>query len=424
MVTFGITEVFLIVALLGGFYMAWNIGANDVANAFGTSVGSGSLTLKGAVLLAAVFEFSGAFLVGAPVASTISGGIVSVEAFRTAVPDPMLLGIGMMAAVLGASVWLNVATYFGQPVSTTHAIIGGVIGFATISAGPACVKWGTMGWIAASWVVSPLVGGVMAFAIYRWGIRRFILESRHPVYKALIGMPLAIGVLVGIVAFSIVYKGLPKLHLDLRLPWALAVAAAAGLVTCLLLAALLSKRRHRHGVRLADRYVVVERWFGLMQVATASYMAFAHGANDVANAVGPLATAVATFRDQVVTGKEVGVPTWLLAFGGVGIVIGLATYGYKVMEAIGRKITEITPTRGFSAQMATATTVLVFSKLGMPISTTFVIVGAVMGVGFARGFGAIDLKVIRRIFGSWVVTIPAAAIFSAVFYWILRAIYL
>jgi len=231
-------------------------------------------------------------------------------------------------------------------------------------------------------------------------------------------------VLVAIVAFSIVYKGLPRLHLDFRAPFALLWSALAGLACYFALVVLLRRRRRRHGVRLADRYVVVERWFGLMQVATAGYMAFAHGANDVANAVGPLATAVRVFsRHPSAVGAQVGVPTWLLAFGGLGIILGLATYGYKVMEAIGRKITEITPTRGFSAQMATATTVLVFSKLGMPISTTFVIVGAVMGVGFARGFGAIDLKVIRRIFGSWLITIPAAAVFSAVFYWILRGIY-
>jgi PiT family inorganic phosphate transporter len=415
------STVLLTIAIACGFYMAWNIGANDVANAFGTTVGSGSLTIKHAIFLAAIFEFAGAFLVGEPVAKTISDGIIRVDWFTGSPDGVRLLAVGMMGGLLASSIWLNIATFFGQPVSTTHAIIGAVIGFAAVAAGPAVVKWDRMAVIAGSWIVSPVFGGVLAFAIYRWGIQRLVLASRHPVYRAIAAMPLSLGALLGIIAFSIVYQGLPGLHLDMGLTG----AGITAVITCVLTMAgtflILRSRLRRHGVPRAQRYEVVEKYFGYLQIATACYMSFAHGANDVANAVGPLASCVDIFR----TGKmapSVVVPTWLLGLGGLGIVLGLATYGYKVIEAVGKKITEMTPTRGFAASFGTATSVLVFSKLGMPISTTFVIVGAVMGVGFARGFGAIDLRVIRQIFASWLVTIPVSAVLSAVVFWILRAI--
>ena len=406
-------EILLVVAFAGGLYIAWNIGANDVANAFGTSVGSGSITIGKAVLIAAVCEFAGAFLVGAPVAKTISGSIVPPATFAF---DPKVLAIGMIAALLAASIWLNVATFLGQPVSTTHAIIGAVIGFAVVSCGPACVRWPEMGTIAASWVVSPLVGGVLAYCIYRFGVRRYVLESRHPVFMAMVFAPVAMGALVGIITFSVIYRGLPGLRLNLPLEWAAPISVGAGLAVTVTLQLAFRRKMRRHHVPRAERYQAVERWFGYMQIATASYMSFAHGANDCANAIGPLAAAVQIIRVPHIVPESIPVPPWLLALGGAGIVIGLATYGYKVIRTIGKNITEVTPTRGFSAEFGTATSVLVFSKLGMPISTTFVIVGAVMGVGLARGFGALDLKVIRRIFASWILTIPVSAVLAAVIF--------
>ena len=412
--------LFLIIAVVGGLYMAWNIGANDVANAFGTSVGSGALTIRRAILLAAVCEFAGAFFVGSPVAQTISGEIVIPVAFSA---RPETLAIGMVAALLGASVWLNIATFFGQPVSTTHAIIGAVIGFATIAVGPQWIQWGKMATIAGSWIVSPLFGAVLAYLIYRFGVRRYVLESRHPVFMALVATPIAMGSLVAIITFSIIYKGLPGLHLNLPLKWSAPLALAAGLAVGFALHVALRGRRRRHEVPRAQRYEFTERWFGYMQVATACYMSFAHGANDVANAIGPLSAAIQVFRSGGGLPEKVAIPPWLLALGGVGIVFGLATYGYKVIKTIGQHITEMTPTRGFSAEFGTATSVLVFSKLGMPISTTFVIVGAVMGVGLARGFAALDLGVIRRIFTSWIITIPVSAILTAITFWFLMALH-
>ena len=431
--------VFLVIAIVVGFYMAWNIGANDVANAFGTSVGSGALTLGRALLLAGICEFGGAFFVGANVADTIKGDIIPAESFT----DPGQFGVGMLAALLAASIWLNVATFFAQPVSTTHAIIGAVIGFAVVAVGPGHVNWSSMGAIAASWVISPLVGGSLAYVIYRL-IKRLILSNRHPVYRAKAAVPLAFASVICIVVLSMLSVGPEKLSASAFVPllppgmreWLKTLSPALGKVVvalplAILLAAasaliarwLIRRSTRNRRVRLAQRYLVVERWFAQVQIVSACYMAFAHGANDVANAIGPLAVAIQVFSGKGAVAAKAAVPLWLLAFGGIGIVVGLATYGYKVLESVGKRITEITPTRGFSAEFGTASTVLVCSLLGLPISTTFVLVGAVMGVGIARGFAAIDLRVIKRIFASWVITIPISAVLSAILYWILIALW-
>ena len=395
--------------------MAWNIGANDVANAFGTSVGSGAVTFRRALILAAIFEFCGAFFVGAHVTGTIRGEILRPEAFAL---NPGEFAIGMLASILAASLWLHVATFYGQPVSTTHAIIGAVIGFGVVAHGPACVQWLKMGRIAASWFVSPVVGGVLAYLIYQ-AIRRWVLNSRTPLMHARVAIPVGFGAVICILGFSIVGDLLPGLHINLSeiIPLALIAGLVSGWGCYRFL-----KVRIQPVDNAGDEYACIERWFGRLQILTACYMSFAHGANDVANAIAPVVGILQAIQGAVVSTSKV--PAWLLAFGGVGIIAGLATYGYKVIEAVGRKITEVTPTRGFSAEFGTATTVLVCSLMGLPISTTFVLVGSVMGVGFARGFGAIDLAVVRKIFLSWVITIPIAAIGSAILFLILRWIVL
>lgn len=441
-----ILTVLLIIAIVAGFYMAWNIGANDVANAMGTPVASGALTLRKAVIVAAVFEFAGAFFVGTSVSRTVAKGIVPLDAFRQQIaeqipassqpavrtatireapedlprrdPAAERFAIGMLSALLGAAMWLNVATYFGQPVSTTHAIIGAVIGFAVVSVGPGAVRWVKMGEIAASWVISPVVGGLLAYIIYRC-IQRFVLKARHPVQAAKNAVPLALGAVIFILFLAVLYKG-P--HLQLGAYEAIPAALGAAVLVAVIARVVVHRRTRDQKVRPRQQYQVVESWFARIQLVTACYMAFSHGANDVANAIGPLAVAINGFVGGDMTLSS-GIPVWLLVFGGVGIVVGLATFGYRVIEAVGKRITEITPTRGFSAEFGTATTVLVCSKLGLPISTTLVLVGAVMGVGLARGFGAIDMKVVKRIFMSWLITIPVSAGFAAVIYWILMAIY-
>ena len=418
------SDVLLALGLAFGFYMAWNIGANDVANAFGTSVGSGSLTFRRALVLAAIFEFSGAFFAGSHVADTIKGSIVRPDVFTD---SPILFAHGMLASLLAASLWLHLATFLGQPVSTTHAIIGAVIGFGVVAVGPSAVMWSKLGRIAASWFISPVIGGIIAFLLYL-AIRKFILASESPVARAKVSVPVASAAVCYILLSTI----LPTLLRGLCPDMAAGHLRATNIATSLLLSALVAwfvhagvSRKHREicttGQCPAEtQYRLVEGWFGRMEVLTACYMSFAHGANDVANAIGPIAGIVQAARGAV--SAKTTIPLWLLAFGGVGIVLGLAMYGRKVIEAVGKKITEITPTRGFSAAFGTASTVLVCSLMGLPISTTFVLVGAVMGVGFARGFGAIDMSVIRKIFLSWLTTIPISAVLAAVLYWILSGI--
>ena len=412
-------HLFLFAALAVGFYMAWNIGANDVANAFGTSVGSGALTFRRALLLAAIFEFSGAFFVGSHVANTICGEIIQPVLFLA---SPMDFAVGMLAALVAASLWLNIASYFGQPVSTTHAIIGAVIGFGVVAYGPASIQWYKLIRITASWFVSPLVGALLGYLLYSL-IRKTVMASRRPIESAKVAVPIGMAAVVLILAYSIFSDVLRRLVADgmpltlplpaLALGASVIIAAGAGW-----LGRWLTRKRTYAVNDKADELRVVERWFGHLQVITACYMAFAHGANDVANAIAPIAGILNAVRGHLTA--TMTMPTWVLAFGGLGIVIGLATYGRKVMEAVGRKITEVTPTRGFSAEFGTATTVLVCSRMGLPISTTFVLVGAVMGVGFARGFSAINLKVVRRIFMSWVITIPVSALLAALIYFVLK----
>lgn len=415
----------LAIALAAACYMAWTIGANDVANAMGTSVGSGALTLIGAIVLAAVFEFSGAVLVGASVTETISKGIVEVGLFEPTGPlgedGPLLLALGMICALLASAIWLHSATHFGMPVSTTHSIVGAVLGIGVVSFGFRGVDWGTMGQIVASWVISPLLGGVLAFVSFIV-IRRLILESPDPVMATRRYAPYIIGIVVGVMTLSFIYKVLGRRFEAPSVALSVLIAGALGATIGVLAGAFIRATRP---TREAGAFNYVERIFALLQIATACYVAFAHGANDVANAVGPLAV-VASLRDTGFTAvvSSVGVPFWTLLLGGAGIVIGLATLGHKVIATIGQQITEITPTRGFSAEFGAATTVLVASSLGLPISTTHTLVGGVIGVGFGQGIAALNLETVRRIVTSWVATVPVAAVLAAALFVVARALVL
>jgi PiT family inorganic phosphate transporter len=315
------------------------------------------------------------------VTATIKGGIIPLGPFTA---DPYRFGVGMLAVALASAIWLNVSTLMSRPISVTHATIGGLIGFALICplGGTQCVNWGALGAIALTWVASPLVGGLGAFLVYK-AVVRYVLRSHHPAARAQLVVPLGFAATIAIIFFSATYKGLRGLTIDLPVYWALAITLA--LAIAVYTVARLIVRRHLQKVPsdAADRYEVVEQWFGRLQVMTACYMSFSHGANDVASAIGPLAGSMQAFSGQGLH-ADASVSPWLMAFGGAGIVIGLATMGYKVIMAVGKKITEITPTRGFSAEFATASVVLLCSKLGLPISTTFVMVGAILGVGFAR----------------------------------------
>ncbi len=410
----------LILAVVGGLYMAWNIGANDVANAMGTSVGSGALTLARAVVLAGIFEFGGAVLAGSDVTDTIRKGIIETSVFGPAGPfgthGPLLLAVAMLCALLAAAVWLHVATHLALPVSTTHSIVGAVVGVGLVSVGWSGVDWGTIVQIVLSWVVSPVLGGAIAYATFIY-IRNRILRSDDPVEATKAVGPVLVAIVVGIIVVSIIYKALNNVIQAPPLLFAIGVAT----VIAVLVGEGARRIIRRTAPRTGSPFVYVERIFAYLQVSTACYVAFAHGANDVANAVGPLSAIVTLDHEGFasVSGK-VPVPTWVLLLGGAGIVFGLATLGHKVIATIGREITEITPTRGFSAEFGAATTVLVASRMGLPISTTHTLVGGVIGVGFAQGIGALNFRVIRNIVNSWIATIPAAAGLAALFFVVAR----
>ncbi len=406
-------EILLALCVATGLYMAWSIGANDVANAMGTSVGSGALSFRGAVVAAAIFEFAGAVLVGAHVTDTVRKGIVDASLFAG---DPMLLAIGMTAALLAAAAWLHLASYLGWPVSTTHSIVGAVAGFGLAAHGMGAIHGGKLAVIAASWVVSPLMGAAIAWAVFLL-VRGGILDAARPLDRLrMLGPWLGLPVFA-ILTLSLFYKGLKNLHLDLPLWTALALSLGVGLVAAGGIALWMRRVPRSDGRDVGDELQLVERHFALLQIVTACYVAFAHGSNDVANAVGPMAAVVGVVRQGVV-GVKVDVPVWALVVGAAGIVVGLATYGRNVIRTVGEHITAMTPTRGFAAEFGAATTILVGSKLGLPISTTHTLVGAVIGVGLARGIAAIDVAVVRRIVMSWLLTLPVAAVLTALLYYL------
>ncbi len=402
-------ETYIIIGLSAiiGFYMAWNIGANDVANAMGTSVGARSVTFKQAIIIAAIFEFLGAMLVGNHVSLTIAKGIVNPQDYTN---NAMVFAYGMLATLLSAALWVNLATKLGMPVSTTHSIVGGVIGFGIVSKGIASIKWVKLISIVASWIVSPISGGIISFFIFVF-ISKSILTQEKPVVAAKKYAPLLAFLVAIILVFSMLYKGLKNLHLDFTFFHALLIAALVGIIFSLFIYAIVARIPVDTTLPYKRRFPQVERVFAVLQLITASYMAFSHGANDVANAVGPLMGAV--YANALVHSSNIAMPIWVLSVGAVGIVVGLSMYGYKVILVVGRKITDMTPSRGFSAEFGAATTVLVCSKLGLPISTTHTLIGSVIGVGLARGIGALNGKVLKDVAISWILTIPIAAILSA-----------
>jgi PiT family inorganic phosphate transporter len=402
------TGVFIIVlvATIIALYMAWNIGANDVANAMGTSVGSGALTLRKALIVAAVLEVSGALLVGSSVTNTVRKGIIDPDN-KVYIDDPNILMYGMLAAMMSAALWLTLATYYSLPVSTTHSIVGALLGFGLVTAGPSGVNLLVVGKIMASWVLSPLAGAVLAFVTFSV-IRRTILNRNNPLKHAQRIAPWLVGIVFSILFLSILWKGLPILVKNVPVLGDVKVAIAISLTVGALAGLMSYPIIKRYSKGKENGISSVEKIFIGLQIITACYVAFAHGANDVANAIGPFAAVVHIAREGTIA-MSVHVPIWMLALGGFGIVAGLAMWGYRVMDTIGKKITEITPTRGFAAEFGAATTVLACSKLGMPVSTTHTLVGAVIGIGLVGGLRAVDLKVVRNIVVSWLVTLPLAA---------------
>ncbi len=481
MLDFGLLSLPMIIGLAGlfGLYMAWTIGANDVANAMGTSVGSGALTLRNAIIVAAVMEFAGALLAGGQVTDTVRKKILDPEvafvAHNNTVAAPMgnmtanmtanntamqtmggdlvfsneLYVYGMLAALLGTAIWLTLATWWGMPVSTTHSIVGGVIGAGMFAAGSFygwdragdAVAWEKVIEIFQSWVFAPLLGGLIAFLLF-WFIKLAIFNSNDPLAAVRRWRWLFILLDVGIIVMATLLKGLKNAAWYQDLGWITKSAAGntvlstTGWIGALTItfgitfgAEAIIRYRNRnapHPVatgakRDKDLYKQVEKRFIALQIVTAASVAFAHGANDVANAIGPLAGIIAVVNaDPGVFPSKAVLPFWILLVGGVGIVVGLATWGWRVMQTIGKKISEITPSRGFAAELAAAATIILATVQGIPVSTSQILVGAVIGVGLARGVAAIDLKILRDIVASWLLTLPAAGIMSGILFLIFK----
>lgn len=408
--------VYVALAAAFGLFMAWGIGANDVANAMATSVGSKVLTIRKAILVAAVFEFLGAVLAGGEVTSTIRNGIVDPADLSD---TPRLLIYGMLAALLAAGVWLLIASHKGWPVSTTHSIVGAIVGFAAVGIGVDAVQWGKVGTIVMSWIVSPLVAGTLAYLIFV-SVQRLILGHPDPLARAKRYVPVYMFLAAFTVTLVTILKGLAHVGLEVSAAFSYLLASSIAIVVAGIGAVAIRRIEPDRKLEKKQHFYTVERVFGVLMIVTACSMAFAHGSNDVANAIGPLAAVISVADTGLVTSNS-AVPTWVLVLGGCGIVIGLATFGRKVIATVGERITQLTPSRGFAAELAAASTIVVASGTGMPISTTHTLVGAVLGVGMARGIEAIDLRVVSRIFASWLVTVPAGALLAIVFFFGLRA---
>ncbi len=442
-------SVLTVLVLLIGFYMAWNIGANDVSNAMGTSVGSGALTWKQAVFLAAILEFCGAYFLGANVSKTMERGVIKTDLF---LDDPMILVLGMCGALLGTSFWLQLASFFKWPVSTTHAIVGAILGFGVFISGWEMLHWYEVIFIVISWIISPIISAIISYLIFIF-LQKKILFAMNPVLATKRFLPFFSFIIFATFTLNFIFNGLQTLNLNPSFSQALMIAIGTGGIaaivsyfiirlTCLTESTINSEhppnlkmeaslkismkkliKEKPASMERAPEYHFVEKIFVYLQIISACYIAFAHGANDVSNAIGPIAAVLDILKNGRVS-ETSPIPSWLLMLGGLGIVIGLASWGWRVIETVGKKITALTPTRGFCAEFGAATTILLASKIGLPVSTTHCLVGAVLGVGIARGMSALNLGMIQEIVLSWLMTIPASALMSILCFYILKIIFL
>lgn len=463
-----INFILIAITLVFGFYMAFNIGSNDVANAMGTSVGSKALSLKKAVCLAAILEFCGAFFIGAPVSQTIQHGIIDTSILSV---DPYIFVVGMLSALITTGIWLQMASHLGLPVSTTHAIVGAVIGFGVSVGGISMVQWHEVSRIFSGWIFSPFISGALSYFLFTI-VQKKIFFAKDPIKETTKLFPFFLGSLLFVFFFCLFFEGsFFPLSLLAAITYAFSLAAIGAFATFFIMKQKNSKLdpvysvvTSAHTVKVGkalkhlkhvedalhdswkgeigpltkqvenlkakmDEYskenpspfITVEKQFIFLQIVSACLVAFAHGGNDVANAIGPVSAIVQVLNGHALQ-SSFTISPWLLAFGGAGIVLGLLFLGWKVIETVGTKITELTPTRGFCAEFGAALSILLASKLGLPISTTHALVGAVLGVGLARGMHALNLKTLREIALSWIVTIPLCAIFCSIVFIALKSV--
>ncbi|QTH72787.1 inorganic phosphate transporter [Pseudoalteromonas xiamenensis] len=409
-------SVLVIIAALVGFFMAYGIGANDVANAMGTSVGSKALTIKQAILIAMVFEFAGAYLAGGEVTSTIRKGIIDATPFMDL---PESHGTWYDLGAFAAGVWLLLASYLGWPVSTTHSIIGAIIGFALVAVGSEAIQWGKVTGIVGSWIVTPAISGFIAYLVFM-SAQKLIFDTDEPLKNAKRFVPVYMGLAGFVMALVTIKKGLKHVGLQMGNVEGFALAIGIAVLVGFIGKLAIGRLNIDPSADKKMQFNNVEKVFAVLMVMTACCMAFAHGSNDVANAIGPLAAVVSIVEHNGEIAKKAALAWWILPLGGFGIVAGLAILGKRVIKTIGEGITHLTPSRGFAAELAAASTVVIASGTGLPISTTQTLVGAVLGVGMARGIAALNMGVVRNIVVSWVITLPVGAALSIVIFYILR----
>ncbi|TAL63992.1 MAG: inorganic phosphate transporter [Legionella sp.] len=411
--------IFLIVALVLCFLMTWGVGANDLANVMSTTMGSKAISAKQAILIAIVFEFAGAFLGGTGVTETMRDGIINTSQLSN---EPLILIQGMLGVLLACTIWMNLASYLGVPVSITNALVGSMVGFGTVVLGTDAIHWHQVSRIAIGWVTSPMISGITAYILFI-SIQQLIFIKRNPLNKAKLYIPVYLFLVGSVLSFITVFKGLNHFDIHLNFKQDLAVTLSTSIIITIMGMFIIKRIPENPKIKRRERFVQVEKYFAVLMAMTAGAMAFAHGSNDVALAVGPLSIVYSLVMSTNQVFDANTYPAWIILLGCFGVVTGFLMYGRKVIETVGSGITALTPSRAFAATLAAATTVVVATSTGIPVSATQTLVGAVLGVGLARGIGALNLIVIRNIFMSWVLTLPAASLLTIISYKLIHLIF-
>jgi PiT family inorganic phosphate transporter len=409
-------QLYIILACLFGLFMTWGVGANDLANVMSTSMGSKALTVRQVIIIAIIFEFAGAFLGGIQVSDTIRHGIINTDVLNS---HPDVFIEGMLAVLLAGSTWMLLASYLGLPVSITHTIVGAIVGFGAIELGIGAIEWAHVKVIAISWLTSPAIAGLLSYLLFM-SIQLLIFSKLHPFGYAKKFAPLYLFLIGVAISTASVTRGLKHLGIPLTGADSVMLAVGIGLVIMLIGTYLISRIKLPAQLSRHEEFEMVEKVFGILMIFTAAAMVFAHGSNDVAIAVGPIAAVVSVVKANGNLLAQQNIPYWTIALGAGGVVIGLLSYGRNVISTVGHSITTLTPSRAFAATIAAAFTVVIATGTGIPVSATQTLVGAVLGVGLARGIGALNLVVIRNIFMSWVITIPAGATFTIGWYYVFK----
>lgn len=406
------STLYIIFAIILCFMMTWGVGANDLANVMSTTMGSKAVTVKQAMLIAVIFEFAGAFLGGAGVTETMRDGIINTSQLAD---QPLILIEGMLGVLLACTIWMNLASYMGVPVSITNALVGSMVGFGSLVLGNDAIHWHQVSHIAIGWITSPLLAGLTAYGLFI-SIQQSIFVRSDLLERAKIFVPIYLFLVGSILSFITVFKGLSHFDIHLNFKQNVAVTLISSTTITLLGMIIIRRIPEVPYIRRRERFFQVEKYFAVLMAMTACAMAFAHGSNDVALAVGPLTIIHSLVMHANQPLDALSYPSWIILLGCVGVISGLLMYGRKVIETVGSSITALTPSRAFAATLAAATTVVVATSLGIPVSATQTLVGAVLGVGMARGIGALNLIVIRNIFTSWILTLPAASLLTILSY--------